>query len=73
MKKAVLAFTDGYSLYQSVYPNYEEAKKAMDSQYNDYYDEEKDIDGDSYLDGYEARVVRTCEDIWFWNIIEVEV
>lgn len=71
MNKAVLAFTDGYTITQAVYPSYEEAKRAMKDQYDRYYDEEADLDNDSYIGDNEAKVVRTHEDIWLWNIIVI--
>ena len=72
MEKAVLAFTDGCTLHQTVFPSYEEAKAMMDKLYNKYYDVEKDINGDSYLGKYNAKVVNTYEEVLLWNIVKTE-
>lgn len=67
-KKAVLSFTDGFSMNSHVHPDLQSAQKVMKDAYRAYYDKNKDLDDESYIDDYEAKVVRTSEDIFLWQI-----
>ena len=68
MNKAVLAFSDGYTLTLDTYDSEEEARAAMERQYKSYHNPNKDLYGESYINSTSAKVVITSEDIFMWAI-----
>jgi len=68
MEKAVLTFTDGYTLRLNTYDSADEAKAAMERQYESYHCPDKDLYEESYINSTSAKVVITSEDIYMWAI-----
>lgn len=70
-QKAVLSFTDGYHLLCRTYESYDDAYMAMKAAYNDFYNAEKDVNDESYINSDYAYAVHTGEDIFIWKIIVI--
>ena len=73
MEKAVLAFTDGYTLTLDTYDSADEAKAAMEKQYESYHCPDKDLYEESYINSTSAKVVITSEDIYMWAIWAIRI
>lgn len=71
--KAILIKTDGYEIWHKFYESYEDAKSAMDEQYEEATPEEWDEDSEeiSECGSHYAALYRNGEDVFIWRIVMI--
>ena len=72
-KKAILIKTDGYSIDCQFYDDYNQAKVAMDEQYNSYNPDELEEEWAdlSYCSSHDAILYNNGEAVYVWRICEI--
>lgn len=71
--KTVLVYTDGYSIKNKTYPDYQTAKTAMEEEYKQYNNNTPGDEWDkiSYIDDYDAILYAGSINVHIWNIMEI--